>query len=420
MSKRRYRSVKCQQFDWQKLAESVSGKPVILAIDVAKEEFMAALLLDQEVIAKVKWRHPAETPHWLAGIEKVAQAGNLEAVMEPSGTYGDAIRWQLSQRGIEVHLVNPKRVHDAAEVYDGVPSLHDAKATEIIGYLHLQGRSRPWRELAPEQRAADSLLNRLRICKQQQQANLGRLEALLSRHWPESLSLLQLKSRTLHQVLASFGGPGQIAACAEQAQALMQRVGRPGLSHEKVEKLLDSAVHTLGVPTLCEEDEGLQWLAQRLLETDEQIRQLEGKIAQRVKHHDVLEPMAQVVGKVTSIVLLAAQGDPRGYPDAASYCKGMGLNLKEHSSGKQKGRLTITKRGPSITRCYLYFTALRLIAQDPLVKRWYEAKTKRPGSIKMKVVIELMRKLAKGLWHCAQGETFRTDKLFNLKAVELV
>ena len=125
----------------------------------------------------------------------------------------------------------------------------------------------------------------------------------------------------------------------------------------------------------------------------------------------------KIVGKVTSAVLLAALVDRNTYPDADSYCKGMGLNLKERSSGKHRGRLTITKRGPSVVRFYLYFAALRLIHADPVVQRWYQAKTQRPGAIKKKTVIELMRKLAKAVWHLAKGEVFTVDKLFNLKAV---
>ncbi len=41
-----------------------------------------------------------------------------------------AMRWlgSCAVGGIALYRVSPKRVHDAAEVYDGVPSLHDAKA----------------------------------------------------------------------------------------------------------------------------------------------------------------------------------------------------------------------------------------------------------------------------------------------------
>jgi hypothetical protein len=45
----------------------------------------------------------------------------LEAVMEPSGTYGDVLRYQLLEAGIPVFRVSGKRTHDAREVYDGGP-----------------------------------------------------------------------------------------------------------------------------------------------------------------------------------------------------------------------------------------------------------------------------------------------------------
>jgi len=70
-----------------------------------------------------------------------------------------------------------------------------------------------------------------------------------------------------------------------------------------------------------------------------------------------------------------------------------------------------------VARFYLYFAALRLIARDPAVRRWYDRKTSRPGALRGKTVVELMRKLIKGLWHVAQGETFAADKLFDLKAI---
>jgi hypothetical protein len=45
-----------------------------------------------------------------------------------------------------------KRTHDAAEVYDGVPSLHSAKSAAIIAKLHLDGVSTPWGPLSEEKR----------------------------------------------------------------------------------------------------------------------------------------------------------------------------------------------------------------------------------------------------------------------------
>jgi len=48
--------------------------------------------------------------------------------MEPTGTYGDALRHQCHALGLPVHMMPPKHSHDFAEVLDGVPSMHDPKA----------------------------------------------------------------------------------------------------------------------------------------------------------------------------------------------------------------------------------------------------------------------------------------------------
>jgi len=49
------------------------------------------------------------------------------------------LRHQLEQDAFPVFMVSGKRTHDAKEIFDGVPSLHDAKAAAIIA--RLQARS---------------------------------------------------------------------------------------------------------------------------------------------------------------------------------------------------------------------------------------------------------------------------------------
>ena len=418
MSKRRYKSEEFKNVDWERVESRIEGERVVLAVDVAKEDFVATLLeADQKALLTFRWGHPQETADVVERMLRLSQGRRLEAVLEPSGTYGDALLWQLRQAGIAVYRVSPKRVHDAAEVYDGVPSLHDAKAAYLIGRLHLQGISQPWQEPSDERRELKALQTRLRVCKEREQAARARLEAHLSRHWPEILGILPLGSATLWALISTYGDPASVAGDACTAQALMRRTGGPGLSEEKIQAVLASARSSLGVPVVAAERELLQWLGAEVLEAGQQVRQVEREIERRVEQDPLLLPLAAVIGKVSAAVLVAAVGSPRDYPDAASYLKALGLNLKERSSGKHKGQLKITKRGPSLARFYLYFAALRLIARDPIVKHWYKLKSNRPGAVKNKCVIALMRKLAKALWHLARGSTFDPTKLFNLKAI---
>ena len=418
MSKRRYRSMEFKGVDWQALRDRMGGARVVLAVDVAKEDFVATLLdAEHRALVTFKWRHPRQTAEVVEQMAWLGQELALEAAMEPSGTYGDALAWQLQRAGIALYRVSPKRVHDVAEVYDGVPSLHDAKAAYLIGRLHLQGVSQSWQEPGAERRELTAILTRLHVYKERYQSTRNRLEAHLSRHWPELLGLLELDSATLSALITTYGDAAAVNADPQEAAALMRRVGRTGLSEEKRQELLASAQHSVGVPCLRAERELLQWLAADLTETRKRLRAIEREVECRVVNTPNLRCMAGVIGKVSAAVLVAALGTPKAYPDATSYTKAIGLNLKERSSGKHKGQMKITKRGPSVARYYLYFAALRLVAHDPVVKRWYTLKTNRPGAVKNKTVIELMRKLAKALWHIARGELFDVNKLFNLKAV---
>jgi transposase len=418
MSKRRYATVNCKQVDWSAMVEEVAGQRAVFAVDVAKVRFVAALQVAAgRTLVRVHWEHPLETGELLAGLEVLAQAGALEVVMESSGVYGDALRWQLHTRAIAVYRVGAKRVHDSAEVYDGVPSLHDAKATELIAKLHWEGCSERWEILPDARRDLLAQVRRLRQAKAWAQAERSRLEALLARHWPELGHLLGLGSASLLRLVATYGGPAPLVLLARQARQLLREVGGRLLAEEKIDAVLASARSTLGMPCTPGECAQLRWQAEQVIDAQREKRQAERQLARSLAPEAALAPMRKLLGEVASAVLLATQGDPKGYPSAASYCKSIGLNLKEHSSGTHQGQLSITKRGPSLTRFYLYFAALRLIRRDPVIKRWFEIKTARPGAVKQKQVIELMRKLAKAFWHQAHGHDFDVNRLVNLKAI---
>lgn len=418
MSKRRYSTVNCKQVDWAALAAAIAGQRAVLAVDVAKVKFVAALQVDGgKTLVRMSWAHPFETAELLAGLAVLAATGSVDVVMESSGVYGDALRWQLHQRGIGVYRVSAKRVHDSAEVYDGVPSLHDAKATELIAKLHWAGCSARWDILPEARRDQLAELRRLRQAKAGAQAERSRLEALLARHWPELPHLLGLGSASLLRLVASYGAPAALALLAHPARALLRDTGGRLLAEATIDAVLASARTTLGMPCTPQESAQLRWQAEQVIAAQREKRQAERQLAHTIAREDALAPMRKHLGEVTSAVLLATQGDPKHYPDAASYCKSLGLNLKEHSSGQHQGQLSITKRGPALARFYLYFAALRLIRRDPVIKRWYALKTARPGAVRQKQVIELMRKLAKAFWHQANGHDFAVNRLVNLKAV---
>jgi transposase len=413
MSKGRYKRIEFKRIDWQGLRERVAGGRVVCAVDVAKTDFVATLLAaDETALLTFQWEHPSQTAAVVAQLQALAQGGVVEVVMEPSGTYGDALAWQLQRAGLALYRVSPKRVHDAAEVYDGVPSLHDAKAAYLIGRLHLQGLSQPWPEVAAERRELLAVVSQLRMCKARQHVELNRLEALLSRHWPESLRLLGLTSVALLALISRYGDAATVSADVDGASTLLRRCSHGGLRDDKVTELLASAHASVGVPCVPAERALLQWLAAASQETRRQRRTLERELARRAEDSAPLRQMGTAIGRVSAAVLWVVLGPPQTYPSAAGYLKAAGLNLKERSSGMHHGALALTKRGPSLARFYLYYAALRLIARNPVVQTWYARKIQRPGALPNKTVIALMRKLGGALWHVARGEAFDISKLF--------
>jgi len=87
---------------------------------------------DGRVLQTICWKAPEQNPSVLSILRGFRAAGiAVEAVMEPSGTYGGVLRHQLEQDTFPVYMVSGKRTHDAKEIFDGVPSLHDAKAAAV-------------------------------------------------------------------------------------------------------------------------------------------------------------------------------------------------------------------------------------------------------------------------------------------------
>ena len=143
MKKRIYRRMPVNDFQPETISLADLGGKLVFAIDVAKVDMVAAVAAaDGRVLHTICWKAPDQNPTVLSILRGFRAAGiTVEAVMEPSGTYGDVLRHQLEKEAFPVFMVSGKRTYDAKEIFDGVPSLHDAKSAAIIARLHADGLS---------------------------------------------------------------------------------------------------------------------------------------------------------------------------------------------------------------------------------------------------------------------------------------
>jgi hypothetical protein len=83
------------------------------------------------------------------------------------------------------------------------------------------------------------------------------------------------------------------------------------------------------------------------------------------------------VAIVTLAGFLAEVGDINGYVHGQQIIRLAGLNLKENSSGKKKGKSTISKRGRSRLRALLFRCVLPMVAKNKEFKALHQHYTKR-------------------------------------------
>jgi len=424
MSKRKYKSVRLHSLDLGKIEERAAGARLAVGIDLAKEELYAAVMTPAlEVLQIIRWRQPKELQDFVEVAKLLAEvAEEVAFVMEPSGVYGDPLRQALCDAGLTVRRVSPKRSHDAAEVYDGVPSLHDAKCAAIIAKLHFDGASEDWGLRTDHERRLAASLRVMEVFEKEFRRNRNRLEGLLFRFWPELGEILKLGSATMLELLVSYGGPRAVAEAPDEARQLMRQVGGGFLDPAKVEAVIASASATVGMRQLDDECVLVSVVAQEARRNQQMSRRARKRVEELTADDDATKVMREVVGKTSAAVLVAAVGSPVRYDSAYAYLKSLGLNLKEISSGKRKkGQLHITRRGPGIARLFLYLAALRLIKSDPVVRAWYAKKVARQGGqAKNKAVIAVVRKLAKALWHIARDQApFDSSRLFDVQRLKV-
>jgi transposase len=414
MKKRAYGARAVKHVDWKNLIHGKDELAICVGVDVGKYELLAVCRwADGQFERPWRIKNPCEIAAFVALLKQVGAGRKQMVALEPSGTYGDALRQALSDGGIEVRKVSTKASHDDAEVFDGVPSQHDSKDAALVAELAALGKCSPW-----SYEPADAWKQELSYWVDWMVAYRkvlvmwqGRLEGLLGRHWPEATQVLRLSSGTLLRVLRHYGGPQALAADPQAAERLMQWGGR-WLDVKKIKDLLIGARSSVGVRVGAWEQRQIQEYAEQALQARQQGQRAQRRLRELAREHGVLQAQGRVVGVPTACVLYVSTGDPRDFHAAGAYRKAMGLNLVERSSGVYQGQLHISKRGNARTRQWLYFAVLRLV-QTAGVRRWYEAKKAESPDAAKRVLVAVMRKLALALYHVGvRNQPFDPQRLF--------
>src|SRR4051812_48012983 len=117
-----YAAVPVNRVALELLTRGRAGCAVAVGFDVGKFEVLAVPRWgDQDFGCPWRVQNPQQIPELVGVLVQLARGRQLRVALEPSGTYGDPLRQALHDAGLPVLRVSPKRAHDYAEVFDGVP-----------------------------------------------------------------------------------------------------------------------------------------------------------------------------------------------------------------------------------------------------------------------------------------------------------
>src|SRR5437588_2336655 len=145
MRRKAFRVIAVKHVSGMKLAQLHPAESVVVGTDIGKFEVRAICRW-----AKGEWErpwrvgNPTELGEFLDVLQELRQGRELVVAMEPSGTYGDALRQALDDAQIPVCRVSPKGAHDYAEIFDGAPSQHDGKDAAVVAELAAYGKCSVW------------------------------------------------------------------------------------------------------------------------------------------------------------------------------------------------------------------------------------------------------------------------------------
>src|SRR5258707_9458448 len=96
----------------ESLTRGRHGRDVVVGCDIGKYEILAVPRWAQNDFGR-PWRigNPLQIPELLRLLVQLAQGRGLCVALEPSGTYGDALRQACHDAGLSVRRASPKAAH---------------------------------------------------------------------------------------------------------------------------------------------------------------------------------------------------------------------------------------------------------------------------------------------------------------------
>lgn len=405
--------------------KQINENTLIIGIDIAKHTHVArgqdfrGIELDKGLVFNNSEDGFKKLGKWIIKLCSQYNKSNIIVGMEPTGHYWFNLGHYLKDNNVKIVLVNPMHVKRSKELDDNSPTKNDFKDAKVIAQLVKDGRySEPVipRGIYAELRLA--MDERYEINKNLNSIK-NKVKRWLDKYFPEFFKVFKKwEGKAAFMTLKYFPFPNDIRKLGEyDIVSIWKTQIKRAVGIKRAKKLVNTARNSIGI------QEGHK-MAKRQLDNllvryellIEQLNALENEIEKLVKEIPGAEEMLSVdgVGLITVGGFIAEIGDLDNFNHPKQIIKLAGLNLKENSSGKHKGKTTITKRGRSKLRNVLFKAIMPMVVNNEEFKQLHHYYTTRAINPlrKKQSLIALCSKLIRVLFALGKKKvTYDGDKL---------
>jgi transposase len=379
----------------------ISQKTLIIGVDVASEVNYARAFDDRGIeLAKIlKFSNDnsgfKEFSNWTKSLVKQYQKQQVMVGMEPTGHYWFTFAQHLKDHRMKLVLVNPYHVKRSKELDDNNPTKNDRKDPKTIAMLVKDGRyMEPYIPEGIYSELRTGMETRWRLVKQLNTIR-NRVKRWISIYFPEFNTVFSdWEGKAALIALKEFPTPGKVlekgidGIVASWRKEISRAVGV-----KRAGQLVEAAKTSVGLRDgLRAAENELSLLLEEYEMVQKQYERTMALIEEMALQIPGVEEMLKIkgVGLITAAGFIAEVGDITRFEHARQIQKLAGLNLKENSSGKHKGRTTISKRGRKRLRSLLFQGIMPLAAKNKEFKelhRYYTTRAQNPLKKKQSLVL---------------------------------
>lgn len=319
---------------------------------------------------------------WLTEICKTKQKDNIIIGAEPTGHYWFTLAEYLKEHDIKFVFVNPMHVKRTKELDDNHPSKNDRKDPKVIAKLVIEGRYLiPYipEDIYAELRVMNE--SRMRINKELI-AIKNRIKRWFAIYFPEYKNVFgNWECDSSIEVLSNIPLPADaVNMGADGINQLWRAKKIRAVGIKRAKLLVEAASNSIGVKqgTDAARCEILMLIEDYLRKKEQEQRVIEilETLCIQVPNAEKLLNI-KGVGILTVASFLGEVGDIRRFESPKQIQKLAGLAITENSSGKNKGRSCISRRGRKQLRYTLFQAVMSMIMHLPEFKELHRYYTTR-------------------------------------------